>query len=324
MTRSAAPFAWPTQDHDVDVQTARRRAVSLTPQADVRTVQPARHRRTADSARVHVAPPMDGLSKFDLGSVPASVTPPASWRKAAWFAGLASCAVVVAMLLITSALVGRGPADRRGLDGWPGRSGIAPPISDERGIDRPGVAHLAPATDSSSAPVTDDASSRASSSSEAHGPRSQQQRQQGAANSANSAGSSDPGPDDTTTGPTTTRVPEKPPVTPAPRSTGNRVYLLAEHDPQTMAARSQKFLDTVTENAAQAHQLTTGKLRAQGADSLRRRYSGIAFFEVQHIYVDQGGGYTTNTVRTTFTDGTTRTETRRLTFGDDSKIADDT
>src|SRR5690606_9920859 len=55
--------------------------------------------------RVYLSPTVDGLSKFDLGNVPASVTPPRSWRKAAWFATMSSCGVAVALVLAGSYLV---------------------------------------------------------------------------------------------------------------------------------------------------------------------------------------------------------------------------
>ncbi len=50
-------------------------------------------------ARVYALPeaPATGLRKFDLGNVPASVTPPRSWRRAAWFAVGTSAAVVLGL-----------------------------------------------------------------------------------------------------------------------------------------------------------------------------------------------------------------------------------
>ena len=50
--------------------------------------------------------PAGGLHKFDLGMVPASVTPPATWRRAAWFAVASSAAALGGLLLVSSAVVG--------------------------------------------------------------------------------------------------------------------------------------------------------------------------------------------------------------------------
>ncbi|WP_086820943.1 hypothetical protein [Allokutzneria sp. NRRL B-24872] len=50
-----------------------------------------------------------GLRKLDLGMVPASVTPPATWKRAAWFAGLSSATVLV--VLVTAAVTLVGPKD---------------------------------------------------------------------------------------------------------------------------------------------------------------------------------------------------------------------
>src|SRR3954447_24713372 len=41
-----------------------------------------------------------GLRKFDIGTVPASVTPPRTWRRAAWFSVGSSVAALVALLVV--------------------------------------------------------------------------------------------------------------------------------------------------------------------------------------------------------------------------------
>lgn len=46
-----------------------------------------------------------GLHTFDLGTVPASVTPPRTWRRAAWFTIAASAAALIALVSVTSLLV---------------------------------------------------------------------------------------------------------------------------------------------------------------------------------------------------------------------------
>lgn len=70
----------------------------------------------------------EGLQKFDLGMTPASVTPPPTWRRAAWFTVVTSAAALGGLILASSALVGysRPP---RGLDlpQEPSQGGYSPP-----------------------------------------------------------------------------------------------------------------------------------------------------------------------------------------------------
>ncbi|MBA8822712.1 hypothetical protein FHX42_000041 [Saccharopolyspora lacisalsi] len=50
--------------------------------------------------------PSGGLYEFDLGTVPASVTPPRTWRHAAWFAVTSSAATLGGLVFVTAALMG--------------------------------------------------------------------------------------------------------------------------------------------------------------------------------------------------------------------------
>ncbi|GGM58810.1 hypothetical protein GCM10012275_32490 [Longimycelium tulufanense] len=87
----------------------------------------ARYRQTyLDRKPARVGPAEDrpgegesaGLRSFDLGTVPASVTPPRSWRRAAWFSVSASCAVLAALTAIGSTVVPTRSHQR--LEGMPG------------------------------------------------------------------------------------------------------------------------------------------------------------------------------------------------------------
>lgn len=59
--------------------------------------------------------PTGGLHKFDLGTVPASVTPPRTWRRAAWFAVTSSAAALGGLMVATVALMGSSSTS---LQGW--------------------------------------------------------------------------------------------------------------------------------------------------------------------------------------------------------------
>src|SRR5262245_59548443 len=114
----ASPPVWPSDDEErpeVPVQLRparhaappRRRTVSSDMVLDtvpMGTVRIGRH-----EAVVYAVPetPATGLRTFDLGNVPASVTPPRSWRRAAWFAVGTSAAVVLGLIVVAVGPVGR-------------------------------------------------------------------------------------------------------------------------------------------------------------------------------------------------------------------------
>ncbi|MER6761424.1 MULTISPECIES: hypothetical protein [Amycolatopsis] len=279
-----------------------------------------------DEVRVYAAPLLDGLGTFDLGSVPASVTPPKTWRKAAWFATGASGAVVVGLLFAGTFLVG-GPTttttDAVGGGGWPGRqNGGNPNLSalipnGQHG----GVGGNVPRSGASTSPdgVTSD-----------NGTHPQQGPGPSSSASSSSTGvttSAGPGTGSKTSAPTTTDTPssseppEKPPVTPAQRETKDPYFTAA--DPNTMGNNSEKFFNNVTTDPSEASSVTSGDLKQQGPQGLRKRYAGVAYFEVKKVTIDPQHGTTVNTVEVTHEDGSKSTEQRTLTFDDNGKITDD-
>ncbi|MEU8634815.1 hypothetical protein AB0C38_21775 [Amycolatopsis sp. NPDC048633] len=267
-----------------------------------------------DDVRIYAAPPIDGLGGFTIGSVPASVTPPKTWRKAAWFATGASGAVVVGLLFAGSYMVGKPPVDQAVQGAWPGYQG-APTVIDPTGEAEP------PSRQGGSAPGPDDSTP----SSEKPAGRT----------SGGGAGPVDgvppPPPADSTAGSKTTGTttpsgrPQKPPVAPAQRETPVKPpwWYSFPPDAQTMGDNSEKFFNTVTTDPAAASAVTTGDLHDQGPQALAERYAGVAYFEVRKISIDQQRGVTVNTVEITHTDGSKTIEERTLTFGDGDKIAAD-
>ncbi|WP_406640700.1 hypothetical protein [Amycolatopsis sp. WGS_07] len=280
-----------------------------------------------DEVRVYAAPLLDGLGTFDLGSVPASVTPPKTWRKAAWFATGASGAVVVGLLFAGTFLVG-GPTatttDAVGGGGWPGRqNGGNPNLSalipnGQHG----GVGGNVPRSGTSTSPdgVTSD-----------NGTHPQQGASASSSASSSSAGkttASSPDTGSTSSGPTTTdspsssEPPEKPPVTPAQRETKEPPYFTA-NDPNKMGNNSETFFNNVTTDPSKASAVTSGDLKQEGSQGLRKRYADVAYFEVKKVTIDPEHGTTVNTVEVTHQDGSKSTEQRTLTFDDNGKITDD-
>ncbi|MEU6129311.1 hypothetical protein ABZ805_09080 [Saccharopolyspora sp. NPDC047091] len=251
--------------------------------------------------------PVGGLHKFDLGMVPASVTPPRSSRRAAWFAVLSAGAVLSGLLLIATTLVSpttsidalqlprmpratqfpapapephaRHPHTQRPdalADRVPG-PGIAPPPGPAQ-PEAPGAADLPPAP----AP------------------------EHGAPGPVPGAGDY-PAPVDEAP----EAAPQAPPRPPAPVT--YRDELLSFADPQLVAARSADYFGAISSHdLAGAYAGTTGRLRAAGFDAFAERYRDAAAVEV--LSVSATSASTVTTLRITGADGSVREQQRRLRF----------
>ena len=295
----------------------RRQKVTLTP--------PTNHEETPedDDVRVYVAPPETGLSTFDLGSVPASVTPPRSWRKAAWFATASSGGVVVALLFAGSALVGKPAPDQAG-GGWiPGLGGGIPTIGGEQlapgpaGGGRPdGLSRPTTKT------VTDEELTSTGSSSRNNAVRAPEVTTTLDSTSSTGTSTKDSPSGGSTSSTTSSPSPQKPPSTPAPYDADPGRFAWAQGDPATFAKDSQTYLDAVTEDPKAAAAMTTGELSQEGAQGIEQKYSDVAYFEVEHVQVHQYDGKTVCTVKKVRKNGQETTEQRTLTF-QDGKVSSD-
>lgn len=287
------------------------------PQRTKVKLTPPQHHPEADEAdiRVYEAAPLTGLGSFDLGNVPASVTPPRSWRKAAWFATASSGGVVVALMFAGSAFVAKPAPDMAGGAWIPGLGGGVPTLSGEQ-IAPPtsgGDASDTPSTTRDDTPETGSASIRPTSGAGLRAP---------ATRTAGAASSSAPASRSTTATTTTSSIPPKPAPSPAPYDADPGRFQFAEEDPQTLASTSQSFLDTVTENPSAAYSMTGGELQQEGTQGLERKYAGVAYFQVKHIRVHQYDGKTVCSVQTVYKDGREVTEERTLEFSGDKITSD--
>ncbi|WP_328445370.1 hypothetical protein [Amycolatopsis sp. NBC_00438] len=315
--RETGPISMPDTESRAE-QAARRTRVSLATNPKPRCLE-----SDEDDVRIYAAPPIDaidGLGGFTIGSVPASVTPPKTWRKAAWFATGASGAVVVGLLFAGSFMVGKPPMDQAVQGAWPGYQG-APTVDDpvngggdrQQPTSRPGGS--APGPDSTRQP--DDATGTSSGGGAGPVDGTVPPPPAGTSGSSGTSVTDEPA--------TTTGLPQKPPVTAAERETPVKApwWYSFPPDVQTLGDNSEKFFNTVTTDPGTASSVTTGDLHDQGPHALAERYAGIAYFEVKKVSIDQQRGVTVNTVEITHDDGTKTIEQRTLTFGDGDKITSD-
>ncbi len=289
------------------------------PQRTKVKLTPPRNRDAEDTdVRVYEAAPVTGLGSFDLGNVPASVTAPRSWRKAAWFATASSGGVVVALMFAGSAFVAKPAPDQAG-GGWvPGLGGGVPTLSGEQLAPPTGggaQGDSAGSTSPDDVPVAGTTSVQPTESAGVRAPSPSTVRETSTAGGPTS-GSATPTP-------TTSSVPRKPPPSPAPyEADPYRFTVYADEDPKTLASTSQSYLDTVTENPEAAASMTSGELRQEGPQGLARKYANVAYFQVKHIRVHQYDGKTVCTVQTVYKDGTQVTEQRTLEFSGDKITSD--
>jgi hypothetical protein len=264
-----------------------------------------------DGAVVHVVPdtPPHGLRKFDLGIVPASVTPPRSWRKAALFAVGTSAAVICGLAVAAVRLMGT-PSSGTTIDALPAfptqELGTLP-------IDAPTRASHPTRTPASTTSTTDRPDT-ARRTGEAPMPGSPQ-------DSAPDAGSPVPGDSSAEdTGDTGPWIEAGPP----PRTTIGPEPVTPTN-PEAMGDRTMQYFALVTDDPQAAHDLCTGGMAREGPAGIEARYQGVAHVEVQDITVDRNQAVTTSTVKIVRDDGTALVEERKLTFtwGSDPKISDD-
>lgn len=221
----------------------------------------------------------DGLRKFNIGLVPASVTPPRTWKRAAWFAVISSVLVLVGLSVAAAKLVGGGGAvETIGLPGYPSdvpmisalptggtspsATGTRPTAADTgRGAPVPGTGSSAPGTSG-----------------------------QGSATNTKPVG---------TAPPVITTVP----VSQTPIVDGSKIAQQTEHFYREMAT-----------NADTALAMTTDTVRTNAGALLEGRLADISLIEVKEIVVDPSKGLTVSLLQVTKKDGSVSTEKRELSF----------
>jgi hypothetical protein len=279
-----------------------QRSAEATPE---RTAPAGRHRRGAEAVVLAVRarrvtrhrrpevspndrPPFDplsdtgsvGLRMFDLGAIPASVTPPRTWRRAAWFTIVASAAALLGLLAVGTMLVGPMRTSDR-FDAMPDFPSGAPlaAIGGSAASVRPVSASLRPATST----VGVDADTV----------RLTPRRHAGR--------------------PTTGGGPPAPVVATLPAAVtvpGGEPVI----DPTKLLKQTRTFFAQVTSNAQAAADLTDRTVRDDAAALIRQKYGDVSTIQIQSITLDPTDGLTVSLLRVVNKDGTTSTERTTLHF----------
>jgi hypothetical protein len=243
-----------------------------------------------------VAPPIDpmvdsgsiGLRMFNLGTIPASVTPPRSWRRAAWFTIVASAAALLGLLAVGMVLVEPARSTSRT---------VALPVfpSGEPLAAIGGVTSVRPVTAIRSTGVSAGQTVRLP------------QRYRSAPASVGGLPAS---PSDRAM--VVATLPQVPSV-----NGGEPVI-----DPTNLIKQTRTFFADVTSNAQAAADLTDQTVHDDAVALIRQKYGDVSTIQIQSISLDANNGLTVSVLRVVNKDGTTTTQqtTLRFTLSRDPKI----
>ncbi|SDD97833.1 hypothetical protein SAMN05216174_1266 [Actinokineospora iranica] len=257
--------------------------------------------------------PATGLAKFDLGSIPASVTPPKSWRHAAWFAVASAILVLVGLTYAAVALM-TGPRKPDVVDALPGLPALPSHQQPQPPTERPTVRGDQPSSEVADTPTTV-AVRRPSASRTVTVQTTTTALTPSTTGTAPSTVVSSPPPRPSTTS-----------AAPPSRSTVTSPLLVAPaNDAEVMGDLTEAYYREVTEDPDAAYALTAGHMRRAGQAEIERRYADVERVEVQQIVIDPNNGTTRSTLRVVHKDGTVTTEERELvfTYGSDPRISDE-
>jgi hypothetical protein len=227
-----------------------------------------------------------GLRMFNLGTIPASVTPPRSWRRAAWFTIVASAAALLGLLAVGAVLVGpvRPTGGIGAMPDFPSGvplAAIASPTSIRWSDTHPttvadlsDTTRLAPHHRPAAAPPATTASTQA-------------------------------------TAPVIDTIP-----------VGTTMIGEPVIDPTKLIKTTQTFFAEVTSNAQAAADLTAQAVHDDALALIHLKYGDISSIQIQSIALDPNSGLTVSVLRLVARDGSTTTQqtTLRFTLADDPKI----
>ncbi|SDP14107.1 hypothetical protein SAMN04487905_102145 [Actinopolyspora xinjiangensis] len=295
--------------------------------------------------------PMSGLCEFDLGMVPASITPPRTWRRAAWFVVLSAVVALSGIVLGTAVVMSRAPERFVAEPPEIPRGWEYPPLSDRHtSAPAPGLGSTsenADAGEGSSKPPFTGTARRGSvrrdtgvvAASGKRAPVSVERTTPAPAEPTRGTSSThgaDPGSTPPNTPPSNGTLQSDTPPSGAPSDEATPSVTAWEATPQTTAAPSTTAepstphgttvplagMREVTEDyfaavgAGELHEaygMTGGVLRGTGPAGLERRYGHL--WSVELVSSAVRGDSTVSELRVSEADGRSSTRYRRLEFG---------
>lgn len=263
-----------------------------------------------------------GLHKFDLGMVPASVTPPPTWRRAAWFSIGSAAAAFSGLVLATFALVDTTHVQSLDFPSLP-RGGEFPPLPGHGYTTEEQQQALPWAPSSTTSPSQPWRLSPSAGPTPAPGVPGQPGVPGGPPGEGTTERPSAPGqpgdPEPTgpgnggpTTGPT---EPGESTETTAPPSstTPTTESSLVLFSNRAMHEASAEYFSAVSDlDLSRAYSMTAGDLRSEGYESFAARYADAQAIEVRSV--EHRSASTVTTLRITREDGSVLTQRRELRF----------
>lgn len=250
-----------------------------------------------------------GLHKFDLGYIPASVTPPRSWRRAAWFTVFCSAAALVGLMFVTSELVGpvHVASDINSLPGLPTDLPFyTPPSSDSTPQN---TRHSQPPSHSGQLPQ------RPGQPDGSVQPTDAQGRPISTGDPGGSGGSQPVGGPSNGGGPTNGGGPSTVATSPSTVTTVTTVNTGPPAvDPAKLGTRTEQFFREVTNNVDAAASLTSDTVRGDAKAIIEQNYGDLSTIQIKSVSVDPGNGLTVSVLQVTNKDGSVSTEQRTLQF----------
>lgn len=258
---------------------------------------------TSDEAPLIDTGPM-GLHKFDLGYIPASVTPPRTWRRAAWFTIFCSAAALVGLLFVTSELVGpvNVAGDINSLPGLPTNLPFYTP---------PSSSSTTPPDPRHSSPGHPDQSRRPGQPGGSAQPTDAQGQP---ITTDDGSGSSDSLPPGGGGGPQGGGNPPSTVVVAPPSAVTTVNSGPPAVDPSKLGSRTEQFFSDVTTNVNAAAGMTSDTVRGDAKAIIEQNYGDISTIQIKSVQVDPSSGVTVSVLQVTGKDGSVTTEQRTLQF----------
>lgn len=244
----------------------------------------------------------DAFGELDLAATPVSVTPPRSWRRAAWFAVGASCVVLTVLVFAAARLAGpESPFDR--LDAFPG-----PPTGGLLTAQPPGPAVPTGAGDPTVAGEHSDTVAGAATRTGTGDAPGQQNQPEGDGPGSGPAGSTGPGgapvtsqvrTGEPTANPTVSLLPTigSPPVT-----------------PEDMIDATRLFYESLPKDVDTAWGMVGPRVKVQGYETFRQQWADVTTVDLLRVVVNANDSSVLATVRTVTTEGAEHVDNFLLVF----------